>query len=118
MSTLVDPRSKNIYLLARQPLALRRHPLTLFRRVDSADQLALEGVTRLDRRDARISGAQSPCADIEPQSTLLFIRPVAVDTPLQNRPHLLTEVKLCRLRSYRLDRGAKPPSDEDERMWF
>ena len=86
---LLDPLGQGGDLFGRQ-LRLRRH-LVEFAVIDGIDEQTLFGPARRDRRSGQ-TARQRALTRIEPQTPLLFCRPVTSLAPLdQNRPDTLLE---------------------------
>ena len=92
---LLNPRRQHRDLLWRQTLTLRRHDLIGIRGLDALDDRAQRRMSRSDRRLPRLATLKRGSLEIEPQSALLLVLPVAFGTALhEHRLHIAAEIHL------------------------
>jgi hypothetical protein len=103
MSAGLDPLGQQGDFLGFEALALGGHHLVGILRGDELEEVALEAIARDDRGLARIPAAQHRRFLIQPQSALLLLGAVALETML-GEDGLDVPVEIRRLRAPRRQR--------------
>jgi len=108
---LLDPRRQRRDLRRRQRFAFRRHPLVLVVRGHHLEQRTLLHLARDDVRRVVVTALQRGRLDVEPQTGLLLLRPVAfVAVLLKNRPHFAREIDRRGQGEIRQKQRDEPPT--------